>query len=91
MSHTVEIIDHKELPSGEHAVLARCCGSDVHKSWHTMAACVVNDEAKCQESLNWLFNRVAVEHQIALDGAAKLKSVVGTSVQAKSHSLTQTQ
>lgn len=81
MSHKVEIIDHKEFPSGEHAVLARCCGSDVHKSWHTMAASVVCDEAKCRESLNWFFSRVASEHETALLAEDKLETVIGTSVE----------
>jgi metal-dependent HD superfamily phosphatase/phosphodiesterase len=80
MSHSVQIIDHKQLSDGQLAFLAECCGDKSTHSWLTMAAEVVVDNKQYQDSVNFHANRVANLHEAMKQALVKAKSTVGTTV-----------
>ena len=77
-SHVVEILDHKQLSDGCHAVLARCCGDDIHRSWHTMGPKVILDETKRAASIQAFIGRLMNQHEIALQAEPIAAAMVGT-------------
>jgi hypothetical protein len=76
MNHEIQIVETKSLPNGQFAILAQCCGQ--HASWHTMADCVVVDDAKREASISGHCERVAKQHEAALQADNILQSLVGT-------------
>jgi hypothetical protein len=76
--HTIELLNYKQLSNGQLAVLARCCGDDVQRSWHTIATEVIADDTKFQNSMNWFYQRVASEHQTSLQANGVIASMIGT-------------
>lgn len=80
-SHTVEIVDYRQLSDGQFAVAIRCCGNKMHTSWHTMVAEVVNDSARMETSILEQFQRVAALHEAALKSHANLQKLVGTTIE----------
>ena len=83
MSHRVEILEYRQISDGQFAMLGRCCGNDIHRSWHTMASSVVADPEKHRASVDWFCQRIASEHEAALQAENKLKTLVGTSIEAE--------
>jgi hypothetical protein len=81
MNHEIQIVETKSLPNGQFAILAQCCGDKQHASWHTMADCVVTDDAKREASISEHCKRIAKQHEAALQADHILKSWVGTSRQ----------
>ncbi len=76
-SHSVKIIDYKKLNDGQIAVAAQCCCDPVHTSWHTMAAAIVLDQAAFQSDIDWHINRVAQQHETALQAEAVMPELIG--------------
>jgi len=85
MAHVVELIDFKHLPDGATAVLGRCCGEEQHSSWHTMYPTVLLEPTKREASMNWFKQRVADQHEAAIQAEAHLKTLVGTSTHVDPH------
>jgi hypothetical protein len=79
-THTVHIIDHKQLSDGKLALLAECCGEKSTHSWLTMAAEVVVDDAQYQNSINYHVNHVAHLHEAMKQAITKAKATVGSSI-----------
>ena len=79
-THSVSIIDHKQLSDGKLALLAECCGAESTRSWLTMASEVVVDDAQYQDSVNFHCQRVAHLHEATHQALAKAKATVGTKV-----------
>lgn len=79
-NHSVEILEYRKLSDGQFAALARCCGDDMHRSWHTMGSPVICDQSKLNDSISWFVNRVASQHEAALQADVALQNLVGTSV-----------
>jgi hypothetical protein len=50
------------------------------RSWHSMAAIVVNDPEKLAGSIQWKHETVAANHEAALQAESKLKQMVGSQV-----------
>jgi hypothetical protein len=78
--HSVHIIDHKQLSDGKLALLAECCGEKSTHSWLTMAAEVVVDDQKYQDSINYHCDRVANLHESMNQALAKAKATIGTKI-----------
>jgi hypothetical protein len=79
-SHAVELLEYRKLSDGQFAVLGRCCGDDMHRSWHTMGSAVVVDADKMSNSISWFTDRIANQHEAAMQADAVLKTLVGTTV-----------
>jgi hypothetical protein len=77
MTHTTEIVEWKQVNDGQFSVMVRCCGDASTDSWHTMAANVVTDDARRQESINAHLAFVSGNHEAALRAAVKLADLVG--------------
>jgi hypothetical protein len=76
--HTVKIIDFRKLPEGKLAICGQCCGDPMHISWHTMGPKVLIDESKRAASTQTFVDRMANEHEIALQAEPILKALLGT-------------
>src|ERR1700743_3784612 len=79
-NHVVEILEYRKLSDGQFAVLGRCCGDDMHRSWHTMGSPVVIDADKMNSSINWFTDRIANQHEAPLQADVALQSLIGTTV-----------
>jgi len=79
-THSVSIIDHKQLSDGQLALLAECCGDPSTHSWLTCHAEVVVDDQQFQNSIAYHANRVATLHESMHQAIAKAKTTVGTTV-----------
>ncbi|HKV92338.1 MAG TPA: hypothetical protein VJW20_07300 [Candidatus Angelobacter sp.] len=77
MSHAVEIKHYKQLPDGQIAVAACCCGDPVHTSWHTMASAIFDVPGRFEQSVNWHIQRVANQHEEMLQAKVVLSGLVG--------------
>jgi hypothetical protein len=78
-THYIQIVDSKQLSDGQLALLAECCGCETTRSWLTLAASVVIDDAQYQQSINFHCNRVGLQHESMLQALAKVQTVLGTS------------
>lgn len=79
-THTVHIIDHKQLSDGQLALLAECCSDPKTHSWLTCAAEIVVDDQQYQDSITHHCQRVADLHESMQQALAKAKVTVGTRV-----------
>jgi hypothetical protein len=79
-THSVSIIDHKQLSDGQLALLAECCGDPSTHSWLTCHAEVVVDDQQFQDSINFHLSRVANLHEAMHQAIAKAKATIGTKV-----------
>jgi hypothetical protein len=79
-THSVSIIDHKQLSDGQLALLAECCGDPSTHSWLTCHAEVVVDDQRFQDSINFHLSRVANLHEAMHQAIAKAKATIGTKV-----------
>jgi hypothetical protein len=79
-THSVSIIDHKQLSDGQLALLAECCGDPSTHSWLTCHAEVVVDDQRFQDSINFHLSRVAGLHESMNQAIAKTKALVGRKV-----------
>jgi hypothetical protein len=79
-THSVQIIEHRQLSDGKLALLAECCGEKSTHSWLTMAAEVVVDDAQYQNSINYHVNHVAHLHEAMKQAITKAKATVGSSI-----------
>jgi len=87
MSHAVEIKHYKQLPDGQIAVAACCCGDPVHTSWHTMAPAIFDTPGRFEQSVNWHIQRVANQHEEMLQAKAVLSGLVGQTHSFDTHSV----
>jgi hypothetical protein len=87
MSHAVEIKHYKQLPDGQIAVAACCCGDLVHTSWHTMAPAIFDTPGRFEASVNWHVQRVANQHETMLQAKSVLSSLVGQTHTFDTHSV----
>ena len=79
-THSVSIIDHKQLSDGQLALLAECCGDPSTHSWLTCHAEVVVDDQQFQNSISYHVNRVAQLHESMNQALVKAKATIGTTV-----------
>ena len=79
-THTVHIIDHKQLSDGQLALLAECCSDPKTHSWLTCAAEVVIDDEQFQGAINHHCQRVGHLHEAMQQSVAKAKATIGTKV-----------
>jgi hypothetical protein len=76
--HKITFVETKQLSDGQVAVATHCCGDPSTKSWLTMAAEVVIDPVRRQESIDFHANRVATLHESMQAALATLPNLIGT-------------
>jgi hypothetical protein len=79
-THSVSIIDHRQLSDGQFALLAECCSDPKSHSWLTCAAEIVVDDRQYQDSITHHCQRVADLHESMQQALAKAKVTIGTRV-----------
>lgn len=79
-THSVHIIEHKQINDGQLAFKAECCGDSKTHSWLTCAASVVIDDAQLQDALNFHCQRVGLLHESMQQAIVRAKSLIGTKV-----------
>lgn len=82
MAHETEVVAYKKLSDGQFSVCVRCCGDEIHDSWHTVDATIMLDPVKYSASLDAHRDRVATNHEVAIQAEEIAKKLVG---QKKAH------
>jgi hypothetical protein len=82
MSHTIEIIDTKELSDEHVAYLFRCCGDPTTDSWHTISVLhepTKEDPRTHDEVLEEMKTKHAAKHEakVAWRKKMKKKGIIG--------------
>lgn len=76
MTHATEIVSCEKVGKAQFTITIRCCGNPDTDWRHTMAASVMADEQKRNESITWARMQAAKLHEdttLAADALVEIK------------------